>query len=129
MITTSLSSFNPRAEEEALNKRLSENNTIIKRLKEDNDKIIAQLVEIETKRKEQHEKMMKLIEEALKQPIDLQCKTIRSYESDCLWTNVKPGTPMSMSCPCPKCSAFSSSRLYVLPLRKENATLASIKSV
>lgn len=25
----------------------------------------------------------------------------------CLWTGVKPDTPMSMSCPCPKCSIYS----------------------
>lgn len=25
----------------------------------------------------------------------------------CLFDNVKPGTPMGMSCPCPKCSPYS----------------------
>ncbi len=27
----------------------------------------------------------------------------------CLFDNVKPGTPMGMSCPCPKCSPYSMS--------------------
>lgn len=36
---------------------------------------------------------------------------INRYEQNkdmkCLWTGVKPGTPMSMSCPCRKCSTYS----------------------
>lgn len=46
------------------------------------------------------EEVKKLLEEAVN-------RFEKSKDAKCLWTGVKPGTPMGMSCPCPKCTPYS----------------------
>ena len=46
------------------------------------------------------EESIKIVEDAIN-------RYEKSKDVKCFWEGIKPGTPMCMSCPCPKCSMYS----------------------